>query len=198
MLRQQVHSMSRPLKFHPATAVRNSRPGQTQKITSLSRGKKIEEPQFLSGWKDIANYLGRGVRTVQRYERYMGFPVRRPAGRPRAAVIATKAELDAWVAASPIRHEFQLSRSAAGLPKVPSIAGAVKEMHKLVEQTRGLRDELMTSVRVLADTIELLEEESQKKKFEVRLEMNDQAETDRAYGLVGSYFHPVLDKKQVS
>ena len=30
-----------------------------------------EMPQvaIISGWKDIANYLGKGVRTVQRYER---------------------------------------------------------------------------------------------------------------------------------
>jgi hypothetical protein len=41
-------------------------------------------PEILSGWKDIANYLGKGVRTVQRYGREMGLPIHRPAGmRPR-------------------------------------------------------------------------------------------------------------------
>lgn len=78
--------------------------------------KKMEEPQFLSGWKDIANYLGKGVRTVERYERELGLPVRRPAGKPRGSVVATKAEIDAWVAASPIREAFHLARSVADLP----------------------------------------------------------------------------------
>lgn len=35
-------------------------------------------PQFLTGWKEIANYLGKGVRAVQRYERKFGLPVRAP------------------------------------------------------------------------------------------------------------------------
>jgi hypothetical protein len=55
--------------------------------------------EIFSGWKEIANYFGKGVRTVQRYERELRLPVRRPAGKSHAAVIATKAELDAWVAA---------------------------------------------------------------------------------------------------
>jgi len=68
-----------------------------------------ERSQFLSGWKEIANYLGKGVRTVQRYERQLGLPVRRPAGKPSGSVVATRAELDGWVKASPIREAFRLS-----------------------------------------------------------------------------------------
>ncbi len=51
---------------------------------------------FLNGWKEISNYLGRGVRTVQRWE-HLGLPVRRPAGRTRSAVCALPDEIDAWV-----------------------------------------------------------------------------------------------------
>lgn len=32
-------------------------------------------PQILSCWKDIAAFFGKGVRTVQRWEKYMGMPV---------------------------------------------------------------------------------------------------------------------------
>ena len=52
---------------------------------------------ILNGWKEIANHLGRGVRTVQRWEQ-LGLPVRRPNSRLRSAVICTSEELDAWVA----------------------------------------------------------------------------------------------------
>lgn len=34
---------------------------------------------------------------MQRYEREMGFPIHRPAGQSRAAVVATKTELDKWL-----------------------------------------------------------------------------------------------------
>ena len=51
---------------------------------------------ILKGWKDIAKYLGCGVRTVQRWER-LSLPVRRPAKRKRSAVVAVSAEIDAWV-----------------------------------------------------------------------------------------------------
>lgn len=54
---------------------------------------------FFNGWKEIASYLGKGVRTCQRYEREMGLPIRRPAGESSPAVMAVQAELDKWVSA---------------------------------------------------------------------------------------------------
>lgn len=71
----------------------------------MKRGTTPELPRYLTGWKEIATYLGRGVRTVQRYERQIGLPVHRPAGKSIAAVIATKAELDAWVMADSTRAD---------------------------------------------------------------------------------------------
>ena len=53
--------------------------------------------KVLSGWKDIAAYLGRGVRTVQRWEK-LGLPVRRPNAHLRSAVIATAEDIDVWIA----------------------------------------------------------------------------------------------------
>ncbi len=51
----------------------------------------------LSSWKEIAAYLTKGVRTVQRWERELGLPVRRPVGHNRRIVIAVPAELDGWI-----------------------------------------------------------------------------------------------------
>jgi hypothetical protein len=50
----------------------------------------------LTSWKEIGRYLGKGVRTVQRWERESGLPVRRPLGHPRRAVLALPEELDTW------------------------------------------------------------------------------------------------------
>jgi PIN domain nuclease of toxin-antitoxin system len=66
--------------------------------------------EIFSGWKQIANYLGKGVRSVQRYERELALPIHRPAGKSRAAVIATKSELDNWVTAGPVRVDLSPKR----------------------------------------------------------------------------------------
>lgn len=112
-------------------------------------------PQILSGWKEIASYLGKGVRTVQRYERLLGLPVRRPAGKPWGSVVATKAEIDAWVAASPIREGLQLLRPATedSLSTWAHIQRGAAEMRRLAKQLVDLRWELSDSVRVLRESI---------------------------------------------
>src|SRR5262245_31261895 len=53
--------------------------------------------EVLNSWKEVALYLGRGVRTVQRWEHELALPVRRPRGRARSAVMALKLELDRWL-----------------------------------------------------------------------------------------------------
>lgn len=51
----------------------------------------------LTCWKDIANYLGKGVRTVQRWEHDSGLPVSRPNSRRKSVVFASPEDLDAWI-----------------------------------------------------------------------------------------------------
>jgi hypothetical protein len=53
--------------------------------------------KILNSWKEIAQYLGRGVRTVQRYEEEFKLPVRRVAGRDRSSVLAFSDEIDRWL-----------------------------------------------------------------------------------------------------
>lgn len=55
-------------------------------------------PAVLTSWKDIAQYMGKGVRTVQRWEQDFGLPIRRPHGSDKKAILARPADLDAWVA----------------------------------------------------------------------------------------------------
>jgi TolB-like protein/Tfp pilus assembly protein PilF len=51
----------------------------------------------LDSWKAIADYLGRDVRSVQRWEKQRGLPVRRIPGEKGSAVFAYTAELDQWL-----------------------------------------------------------------------------------------------------
>jgi hypothetical protein len=58
----------------------------------------------LASWKDIAQYVGKGVRTVQRWEHELDFPVRRTRQAGKSVVLAVPAEIDAWVQLQQIRH----------------------------------------------------------------------------------------------
>ena len=65
------------------------------------RESKKQPPQGrvgdrLDSWKEIAVYLKRGVRTVQRWEKNEGLPVYRHLHKKLGSVYADKLELDAW------------------------------------------------------------------------------------------------------
>jgi Tol biopolymer transport system component len=51
----------------------------------------------LDSWKEIADYLGRDVRTAIRWEKHKQLPVHRVPGGKRQAVFAFAHELDAWL-----------------------------------------------------------------------------------------------------
>ncbi len=50
----------------------------------------------LDSWKEIASYLNRDIRTVQRWEKQEGLPVHRHVHGKQGSVYAFKAELDTW------------------------------------------------------------------------------------------------------
>ena len=54
-------------------------------------GKKLDS------WGEIASYLGREVRIVQRWEGTEGFPVHRHEHKKKSTVYAYTGELDAWI-----------------------------------------------------------------------------------------------------
>lgn len=72
-------------------------------------GKPESHSDALQGWKEIAAYLKRGVRTAQRWEQTAGLPVRRPRPGERSPVFAFPEELEAWMKSFPVRR-FPLAR----------------------------------------------------------------------------------------
>ncbi len=120
-----------------------------------------EESAVLSSWKDIARYMGKGVRTVQRWEHHLGLPVRRPNGAAhKSAVLLDRSELDAWLAT-----RF----SARGAVKDPSAKGtepsdsARNSLREGIRKARALRDanhalaaQISESVRRLTERCDLL------------------------------------------
>src|SRR5262245_17562099 len=90
-----------------------------------------QERRILNSWKEVSNFLGRGVRTVQRWEFLYAMPVHRPAGRPRSAVVAFSDELEHW-----------LDRKAALIPELRDSA-----------DRRDAHSELMVQLHVSSTTL---------------------------------------------
>jgi len=55
-----------------------------------------DPPDRLDSWKEIALFLGRTVRTVQRWEKSEGLPVHRGGTTKRGSVIGSKREIGDW------------------------------------------------------------------------------------------------------
>ena len=53
--------------------------------------------EILHTWKEIAQYVGQNIRTCQRWEKELEFPVHRISEYPNSRVFTYKNEIDAWL-----------------------------------------------------------------------------------------------------
>jgi hypothetical protein len=112
-------------------------------ITQQAQDRSLNRVTILNGWKEISKYVGRGVRTLQRWERDFGLPVHRPKGCDRAAVLAFPEELNAWLHSTPMKIANELLQSAA--PEVACGSDAAAPRPNLLRvpalsfATRGLK-----------------------------------------------------------
>lgn len=74
-------------------------------MSAASQPRTIASQDRLDGWKDIAAYVGRNVRTVRRWEEREGLPVHRLAHDKRSSVYAYRSELDRWRSSRTLEHE---------------------------------------------------------------------------------------------
>ena len=63
---------------------------------STGPGAAIAPAERLDSWKEIAAYLKRDIRTVQRWEKFEGLPAHRHHHNRKPSVYAYKSELDVW------------------------------------------------------------------------------------------------------
>lgn len=110
--------------------------------------------QILTGWKEIAQYMGKGVPTVQRWEEEFGLPVRRPQGSDHKAVLARSSDLDAWLA---LRCSTRTNRKGEAYPKIVSVmvrtqlATDLETSRMLREQCRASCSEMRTALGSLRE-----------------------------------------------
>jgi tetratricopeptide (TPR) repeat protein len=80
----------------------------------------------LASWKEVAAYLGREVRTVQRWEKRERLPIHRHHHERSGTIYASRRELDAWLAsrsAEPAASPLPGDRIPSGGPRRRSRAG---------------------------------------------------------------------------
>ncbi len=119
-----------------------------------------EDSTVLSSWKDIARYLGKGVRTVQRWERHLGLPVRRPIGASqKSAVVLYRGDVDAWLAtrfsARPLeKSEIQRNRSSRSARS--TLIEGIRTARELRSANQALTEQITASIRVLTERCDRL------------------------------------------
>ncbi len=101
----------------------------------------------LGSWKEIASYLGKGVRTVQRWERCSGLPVHRPSGSRKGVVLAFPPEIDQWAHRQDGSNDAQKTRHTILKNAALSV--------ELLSQTRTLRNSTRELVKSCNHFLEL-------------------------------------------
>lgn len=109
-----------------------------------------------TSWKEIAAYLGKGVRTVQRWECDLGLPILRPNGKPSGVVLASPAELDRWRA----RHWSRGKNWSRGTKSHGSVAmvshQTVTVAWENIRASRELRNQSQHLVQQLTQSTQTL------------------------------------------
>jgi hypothetical protein len=119
-----------------------------------------EESTVLSSWKDIARYLGKGVRTVQRWERHLGLPVRRPIGASqKSAVLLYRGDVDAWLATRFSARGLEKSEAQADQSSRTArsnLREGIRTARELRTANHKLTEQITASVRLLTERCDLL------------------------------------------
>lgn len=90
--------------------------------------------KMLSSWKEIAHFFGKGVRTVQRWEKTLDLPIHRPPGAPSNVVLARTSDLEEWMHRGPVsRAELDGPMVAGSTESIASLAGLEREVAYLAE-----------------------------------------------------------------
>jgi hypothetical protein len=107
------------------------------------------EGKVLTSWKEIAAYLGKGVRTVQRWEQTLGLPVQRPNGKPKGIVFAACDELDKWLATNWARRLIETTSSFKTQRANDELEASIREFRRLRQSNRELSRDLRRSIHTV-------------------------------------------------
>jgi len=115
----------------------------------LSTGHEV---RVLGSWKEIAAYLGKGVRTVQRWEHEFGLPVMRPQKAHKGHVLSSTDKLDRWL----VTKWTQLPSGKEPSPNAESANAVIRDFRRLRQANRELIHDLRQAMEGLRGESEAL------------------------------------------
>jgi hypothetical protein len=121
--------------------------------------KTVRDTTLLSCWKDIASYMGSGVRTVQRWEQHAGLPVRRPTSHgQKSQVLLDRHAADAWMAS---RRLPMIGKSRKGVrvsasPRASGLENDIHSSRQLRKAHHALTEQVDQHVRILTTQCALM------------------------------------------
>jgi hypothetical protein len=123
--------------------------------TALVTSPPVAKAKVLNTWKEIATYMGRGVRTVQRYERNFHLPVRRVGGKSRKSVLADSRDLDAWLRSAALGESTSTSNvvSFQALTTIPHAVTEAKGLREQCDLLRAANREIWSSLTANLKTL---------------------------------------------
>ncbi len=107
-------------------------------------------------WKEIAAYLGKGVRTVQRWERQFGLPVQRPNEHEKGIVRASRKELDEWTQTNWSCAATKTRKHGSPLPVPSPTMQNIEILRDLRASNKEILRQFKESLRMLNTTCEQL------------------------------------------
>ena len=116
-LKSERESVARRFAQSPENASQRDATG-ARPADPLQKAIETTHENLLDSWKQIACYLDRNVRTVQRWEKCEQLPVYRHIHNTNASVYAFKSEIDAWR-----RSRSSLAERVAVMQLVPKENG---------------------------------------------------------------------------
>jgi hypothetical protein len=132
----------------------------------METGSDAASPAILTCWKDIARYMGKGVRTVQRWEQKFGLPVHRPLGvTHKSSVVAHPHDLDAWLEvrwSDRARRSNGVVENGAVAPPIAdpspvnSLSSGIRTSHELRAANHALVKEIATVLHSLVQSCDQL------------------------------------------
>jgi transcriptional regulator with XRE-family HTH domain len=127
--------------------------GHRNSAEAAERAGRIRRPHVLTSWKEVARYMGKGVRTVQRWERDFSLPVRRPSGaKNKRVILVFTADLDAWIAAQCSRMQRDSRTDGNGLSSA-TLRDCIRASAELRVANRLLLNEIQIAVEALLQTL---------------------------------------------
>jgi hypothetical protein len=112
-------------------------------------GSRLQDRKVLNSWKEIAAYLDRGVRTVQRWHQDLQLPVHKVKNTRHASVFAYRVEIDRWLQACAKRSQGE----------GPDYSQREREATRhRADTTRELASKMMVLVGEQRDSVATLQE----------------------------------------